>query len=119
MSAGILTNRQRGRAYHSALLAWIDRASQRLEDFVGFADFPLGGSIGPAPSTVDIAGLAIVNQTTAGQTLTIPSPTETIAGQRFAVSNIGNQSFTIIGVVVAAGKTLELVWTGGAWSTVI
>lgn len=74
-----------------------------------------GGAIGTAANTVDQFRGANVAQTTAGQTLTIPSPTTATANQRFVVCNTGSQSFTMLGATVAAGAALTAIWNGSAW----
>lgn len=77
-----------------------------------------GGAIGTAAATVDVATIALVNQTTASQTLTVPDPTTTTAGKTFVVCNVGSQSFTMLSLTVTAGRGLYLVWTGAAWNVV-
>jgi hypothetical protein len=79
-------------------------------------DVSSGGSIGLASLTVDVSSSFAINQTTAGQYLTIPSPTNTTAGKVVYVSNVGSASFYLSGATVATGKGLALVWNGSAWS---
>lgn len=76
-----------------------------------------GGSIGTAAATVDIATLIVVNQTTASQTLTLPSPTDTTPGMVVGVTNVGTESFDIGLKTVAGNGTIVLFWwDGGAWN---
>ncbi len=50
---------------------------------VPIGDLPGGGSIGTAASTVDIAASASITQTTVGQTVTVPNPTDATFGRQF------------------------------------
>jgi hypothetical protein len=75
-----------------------------------------GGAIGTAAATVDLAPTFNVNQTTAGQALSLPNPTNTAAGLWVTVNNVGSQSFTLLGATVAAGAGVSAQWTGAAWS---
>lgn len=76
------------------------------------ANKPTGGIL-----TLGTSSLFNVNQTTAGQTITIPSPTGTIYS--IEVRNVGSVSFTLSpGGAVAAGNGAKLSWTGSAWSVI-
>lgn len=77
-----------------------------------------GGAIGTAAATVDVATSFDVSQTTAAQTLTLPSPTTATSGRLVLVSNTGSVSFTMLGATVASGGSLLAKWTGAAWSKV-
>lgn len=78
-----------------------------------------GGSIGTAATTVDVATVIVVNQTTASQTLTLPSPTDTTAGAVIIVVSGSSAGFTINGTVLTANNSTQakatFVWTGAAW----
>lgn len=66
-------------------------------------NFPTGGSIGTAATTVDLQDWVIVAQTTAGQALTMANPTvNSQAGRRVTVQNVGTVPFTMYGVTIAA-----------------
>jgi hypothetical protein len=80
------------------------------------ANLPTGGSIGTAADTVDICSSFAINQTTLGQTITIPSPTDTTAGDNIDIINIGTAPFTMSGKVVEAGSLAGAVWTGTVWN---
>lgn len=97
----------------TGLLAVIYEVAAALGNFAG------GGSIGAASATVDLGSLITIAQTTAGQTITVPNPTDTTPGRKLILSNIGSQSFTVFATAVAAGVSIEAVWTGAAWSHVI
>jgi len=76
-----------------------------------------GGSIGTAAATVDIATLINVNQTTASQILTLPSPTNTTPGMVIGVVNTGTESFNIGSRTVADNSVILLFWwDGSAWN---
>jgi hypothetical protein len=82
---------------------------------VTLGNFATGGSIGLAPATVDNASTIFVAQTTASQTITLPSPTETAIIRRVIVGNTGSVAVTLLGQSVAAGAALEALWSGSAW----
>ena len=52
-----------------------------LLESVTISDLPSGGSIGTAAATVDMYSTIFLNQTTTGQTITLPTPTVTTAGR--------------------------------------
>lgn len=78
-----------------------------------------GGNIGTAAATVDLYSSFDVSQTTAGQTLTIPSPTLATTGLEVSVSNTGSQAFTMLSTSLPTGNSLRAKWTGAAWSKFI
>jgi hypothetical protein len=75
-----------------------------------------GGAIGTAAATVDIGSIFNVNQTTASQTLTIPSPTITTEYKVITVNNVGTQAFTVLSTSIATATGMILQWNGSAWS---
>jgi hypothetical protein len=79
------------------------------------ADLPAGGAIGTAAATVNIYTSFNVNQTTAGQTLSLPSPTTTTAGRVVYVLNVGSTSFTMHGVLLSTSSAQSYLWNGSAW----
>src|SRR5205807_6479964 len=72
-------------------------ASSTLFTSIAISNLATGGNIGTAAATVDVATSFTVNQTTASQTITIPSPTVATAGRVIYISNIGRASFTMLG----------------------
>lgn len=82
------------------------------------ADLPAGGSIGSAATTVDIRSAFTINQTTAGQTITLPNPTVTTGGLRVIVMNIGTEAFLFYGQNTAIGDGAQVMWNGTAWSAI-
>lgn len=73
-----------------------------------------GGSIGAAAVTVDIGDLISVSQTTASQTLTLPSPTDTTPRMLY-VTNNGSATFTMLSQSVTTAIGLQAVWDGQNW----
>ncbi|NJK70737.1 MAG: hypothetical protein HC932_00485 [Thermales bacterium] len=76
---------------------------------------PTGGSVGTAPTTVDISTNLNINQTTANQTLTLPNPTNTANGRILYVSNTGSAGFRMLGQRVESGQTRQAIWSSGSW----
>jgi hypothetical protein len=79
-------------------------------------DLSSGGPIGTAVATVDSYTSINLNQTTAGQTISLPSPTNTSAGRILQVNNIGTASVTIGEITIDALQTAEFVWNGTHWA---
>jgi hypothetical protein len=77
---------------------------------------PTGGQIGGAPSTVDVYEAFLVDQTTAGQTLTLPAPTDPAATRRAYIENVGSAFFEMYGQRIIPGSWLELLWNGTTWA---
>jgi fibronectin-binding autotransporter adhesin len=81
-------------------------------------DFPTGGSIGLASATVDVSTTLTLTQTTAGQTITIPSPTSAAAGRLVYLTNRGSASVVIsnLSLNLSGGNTTTMLWNGIAWT---
>ena len=78
---------------------------------------PTGGPIGTAANTVNKGSLFHINQTTSGQTLTVPNPTATNFSKFIYVLDIGSASFTLSpGGSLTPGTGVILVWTGTNWN---
>lgn len=77
---------------------------------IALTNFAAGGAIGTASATVDTLAPIVINQTTAGQTLSLPTPTVTTTPSRVSVSNAGTNSFTMHGTVIAVNGTTTFVW---------
>jgi len=80
---------------------------------------PLGNGL-TAAASVDVYTSISVNQTTAGQTITLPTPSaSTTYGRVLYLSNIGTTSFTLGGVTINPGTTATLIWSntngGASW----
>jgi hypothetical protein len=82
------------------------------------ANLPTGGVIGTAAATVDINSVALINQTTAGQTFTLPTPTNATLGQTFIVGANSTASITGYGNLIPAGGGGSFLWNGSTWSAV-
>ena len=82
-----------------------------------FSDYPLGGPIGTAALTVDVVSSVIITQTTVGQVLSAPPPTDTTAGLFLTVTNNGSSSFSISGTSVIPGSYITIFWNGSFWAS--
>lgn len=78
-------------------------------------DFPAGGVIGTAASTVDVATSFAIAQTTSGQALSLPDPTNTTAGRTVFVLNTGTASFNMHSVTILNGYGQIFIWNGTSW----
>lgn len=77
----------------------------------------IGGAIGTASSTVDVLTNFNLNQTTAGQTLTVPNLTNASAGKIIYINNIGSVSLTLSpGGILPVGYGVILRWDGVRWN---
>jgi hypothetical protein len=81
-------------------------------DFLPVLNIPLGGNIGVATNTVDKFTVFEINQTTSGQTLTLPNPSATTRYDKFLIKNVGTTSFIIYGRPVVPGDTIEITYNG-------
>ncbi len=83
-------------------------------------DTAAGGFIGglSAAATVDIYTSYACAQTSAGQTLTLRSPTTTTATLIDYVFNSGSASFLMYGATVPVGQWGIFLWSGAAWSAI-
>lgn len=82
---------------------------------IAIADLPAGGNIGTAATTVDIASSFNINQTTAGQTITLPNPTDTTAGRTVIIANVGSVAFTLITASLSTNEAATMLWNGTTW----
>ncbi len=92
-------------------------AGATLFSATSISDRATGGNIGTAAATVDIATTFDVNQTTAGQTLTLPTPTNTASGRVVYVNNVGSENFTMYGETIETGSSSTFIWNGSSWTT--
>lgn len=86
-----------------------------VDHTIAITDLAGGGPIGLATDTVDQCSSFTLNQTTAGQTVTLPSPTDATAGRRADLLNIGTTPITLYGKTVTNGFGASLRWNGSAW----
>jgi hypothetical protein len=82
---------------------------------IALGNFATGGVIGTAAATVNISSAISINQTTAGQVLTLPIPTDTTHSLFLAVSNVGTAPFVIEGAALNANSSVTFVFTGSTW----
>jgi hypothetical protein len=78
-------------------------------------NFAANAAIGTSVATVDLYSSFLINQTTAGRTLTLPVPSDTRAGDRAVIHNGGTVSFAIGTVAIAPGTFAHFHWNGTAW----
>jgi parallel beta-helix repeat protein len=90
-----------------------------LNTAVSISNLPTGGAIGTAAATVDGATTFNVNQTTTGQALTLPAPTNTTAGRVVYINNVGTASFTMYGTVIGTNGSNAFIWNGTQWITTV
>jgi hypothetical protein len=76
-----------------------------------------GGNVTTA-GNIDAYTVFNVNQTTANQTLTLPSPTNTTAGKIVYVNNVGTVEFIMNNDRVRTSSGRQFIWNGTAWSGV-
>lgn len=81
------------------------------------SDMPTGGSIVLLPDTRSEQYRAFsISQTTAGQSITIPDPTDASVVFSLDVYNTGSASFAIYGVTLTAGSFARFGWNGDSWA---
>jgi hypothetical protein len=85
---------------------------------ITIANLPSGGAIGTAAATVDINNVFLINQTTAGQTITLPNPTNETLSQTITLSANSTASFIAYGNIIAAGSSASFLWNGSAWNSI-
>jgi hypothetical protein len=93
----------------------LTNAGSTLNTSVAIGNLASGGNITTA-AILDGATSFTVNQTTASQTMTLPTPSPATAGRVVYVSNIGTASFTMYGITAAPGTTQDYIWNGSAWT---
>jgi len=79
-------------------------------------DYPAGGPIGPAITTVDVKTSFGISQTTVGQVLTLPNPSNPVAGRIVYVFNTGSASFSMYGVTIDPNTSQGYIFTGTVWT---
>ena len=78
------------------------------------ADMPAGGAI-VISGRIEQYRALVVSQTTAGQTVTLPSPVDTSVILTVDVINAGTTAFSLNGFSVSPLSTVSVSWTGVAW----
>ena len=82
------------------------------------ANLASGGAIGTAAATVDINSVFLINQTTTGQTITIPNPTNATLSQIITIKANSTASLIAYGRIINAGDSNSFLWNGSAWSSI-
>lgn len=82
---------------------WSGRVLLSNDNPVLLSDFASGGVIGTAAATVDIAQSALINQTTEGKVLTLPTPTSGLA-VFYTLYNVGSAGFYTYGRYLRPGS---------------
>ena len=90
-------------------------AGATLNSADSLSNFASGGSIGTAATTVDKYTSFAIDQTTTGQTLSLPSPTDTTAGRVVYVFNTGTADFDMESVTIQHGYGQIYMWNGSGW----
>ncbi len=90
-------------------------AGSSLFTAIAISNISGGGVIGTAEATVDVASTFNINQTTAGQTLTLPTPTDTTAGRVVYINNVGSEAFAMYGVTISSARSQAYIWNGSNW----
>lgn len=85
---------------------------------IALTNFAASGALGTPAATVDIASSFVITQTTAGITLTLPTPTDATAGDRLTIasSTTSTTSITVAGISLVPGEFAQWQWTGSAWA---
>jgi len=82
------------------------------------ANLVSGGVIGTAVATVDINNVFLINQTTAGRTITFPNPTNATLSQVITIKANSTASLIAYGRIINAGDSNSFLWNGSAWSSI-
>lgn len=96
------------------------KASVLGTTYVAFGNYAANAPIGTAAATVDAYSIIGVLQSTAGITLTLPTPTQSTLYRTVSIINIGSTAFTIsaaVSCVVAPSTSQKLIWNGTSWIT--
>ncbi len=77
-----------------------------------------GGVIGTAENTVDINNVFLINQTTTGQTITFPNPTNATLSQVITIKANSTALLIAYGCTIYAGGSKSFLWNGLNWSPI-
>jgi hypothetical protein len=81
-------------------------------------DYPFGGSLGTSLNTVDTTYSILINQTTSGQTLIIPTPSLNNNARYLIITNNGTASFAITSSTISPGNSNLYVWNTSSWKLI-
>jgi hypothetical protein len=103
----------------AALLAFSAHALEVTDDIrydtKAITNLATGGVIGTAATTVDVLASFNLSQSTAGQTVTLPNPTDARSNKVVLLTNVGAVPFIAYGVTVQPSQSTQVVWSGTAW----
>ena len=85
---------------------------------IALPNFAANAPIGAAVDAVDIASSFTINQSTVGIKLTLPNPTDPMAGQLVIVNNIGIVNIIVQNSTIYPSTTVIFSWNGAAWGRV-
>jgi len=94
----------------------IDEIGSLRHRVIDITDKDTGGDIGTAAATVDTCSVFSIDQNTANQTLSLPTPKLPTAGRMVYVMNAGSASFSIAGANIKPGDALQLIYNGNTWN---
>jgi len=87
-----------------------------LQTSTDIADLPTGGAVVlPGATVIDQYRSVSIAQTTAGQSATLPDPSDTSIKYSLPVFNTGAVDLTMYGVTISAGAMALFGWNGSAW----
>ena len=93
--------------YGNGASTWNDLLPFTNQNVLAISDLATGGSITTA-ANINIYTAFNVNQTTAGQTLTLPTPTQNAVNKSVFVINSGSASFTVYGTTLTTDTGTQL-----------
>jgi hypothetical protein len=82
---------------------------------IALGDFVAGGVIGVATATIDVVAAISIAQSTASQTLSLPTPSDTAHSLLTQINNVGTVAFTMHGTTIDAKSSALFVFTSGLW----
>lgn len=85
------------------------------ENSLDIADLSTGGLIGTAANTVDVYSTFNIEQTTPGQSLSLPAPTVTTLSRTITVVNSGTVEIKVLGTAIGAGSFGQYTWNASSW----
>jgi hypothetical protein len=106
----------------SELTNWVAEPTYRNGGQIVLSNFAANGSIGTAATTVDVVTSYLFNQTTAGITLTLPTPTFSGLSKVVRLINVpiaGAVPFTVGPATLGVGETRWALWNTVAWTLMI
>lgn len=102
-----------------ALLLFVSFEGYSQQTGILMGNYPTGGSLGSASTTVDVETLMNIQQTTTGQTITIPSPTNPASSRNITITNIGTVPVILSpGGMITPNTGIVIRWTGTAYAII-